>query len=130
MTSGETIRLDKWLWTVRVFKTRSQATEACRSGKVKIAENAVKPSHEVRLGEIITVSFPPVKKSFKVTGITRTRVGAKLVTGFMEDLTPEEELLKLKERGNRGFEIRERGLGRPTKRHRREIELLKKYFNP
>ena len=123
------IRIDKWLWTVRVFKTRSQASEACRSGRVKILDQVVKPSRDLKTGEIISVSFPPITKMLKVVTLTPYRVSAKLVSGFMEDLTLEEEYLKLKRAGDENFEIREHGIGRPTKRQRREIEFLKLYLD-
>jgi len=121
------IRIDKWLWAVRAFKTRSRASEACRSGKVRILDHIVKPSRELKTGEIITLSFPPLTRTLKVIAMTHNRVSARLVTGFMEDLTPESEYLKLKRTDNPDFEFRERGTGRPTKRQRREIEFLK-YF--
>ena len=123
------VRIDKWLWSVRIFKTRNQATLACKSGKVKIADHAVKPSREVRVGEIITVSLESLKKSLKVLALVEHRLGAKLVTEYMEDLTPEEEYQKLKRARETDFEFRERGIGRPTKRERREIEFLKLYLD-
>jgi ribosome-associated heat shock protein Hsp15 len=123
------LRIDKWLWAVRVFKTRSLASEACRSGKVRILDQVVKPSRELKSGEIVTVSLPPVTRTLKVVALTGNRLSAKLVPGFMEDLTPEEEYLKLKRTREAGFEFRERGLGRPTKRERREIEFLKLYLD-
>ena len=122
------VRIDKWLWSVRIFKTRNQATLACKSGKVKIADHAVKPSREVRVGEIITVSLESLKKSLKVLALVEHRLGAKLVTEYMEDLTPEEEYMKIKLRGKGESGYRLRGLGRPTKKDRRELEILKKYL--
>lgn len=123
------VRIDKWLWAVRIFKTRSQATLACKSGKVRIIEAIVKPSHEVRLEQIISIRIGPLMKTVKVTGLLENRVSAKLVAGFMEDLTPPEEYDKLKANRNAGFEYRARGLGRPTKKERRDIEILKKYLD-
>ncbi|MCK9421712.1 MAG: RNA-binding S4 domain-containing protein [Bacteroidales bacterium] len=123
------IRIDKWLWTVRLYKTRSQATEACRSGKVKILAHAVKPSREIKPDEIITLSFPPIVKTIKVIGLTDKRLSAKWVPGFMEDLTPEDEYQKLKLVHDQNFEFRPRGIGRPTKHERREIALLKKFLD-
>ena len=124
----EGVRIDKWLWSVRIFKTRSQATTACRSGKVKISESGVKPSREVRIGDIITVSIPPILKTLKVTALIENRVSAKLAVEFVEDLTPKEEYEKARGMHNPSFEFRPRGLGRPTKRERRTIENLKKYL--
>jgi ribosome-associated heat shock protein Hsp15 len=126
MSAG--VRIDKWLWAVRIFKTRSQATLACRSGKVFSGEHAVKPSHEVKTGEIISVRFQPVVKQVKVLELLEKRVSAAKVPEYMEDMTPAEEYEKLKKKREAGFESRIRGLGRPTKRQRREIDQLKKYL--
>ncbi len=123
------IRIDKWLWAVRVFKTRSLASEACRSGKVKILDQVIKPSRVLRDGEVITVSIPPITKTLKVIALTGNRVSASLVSTLMEDLTPEAEYQKLKRTKESDFEFRQRGVGRPTKRERREIEFLKSYLD-
>ena len=124
----EGVRIDKWLWNVRVFKTRNLATVACRSGKVTIGDQPVKPSREVKIGEVITISLDSIKKTLKVLDLVKNRVGAKLVEQFLEDLTPEEEYKKLQLRKDAGSGYRLRGLGRPTKKERREIEILKKYL--
>lgn len=124
----EGVRIDKWLWHVRIYKTRSQATDACRSGKVRINGNSVKPSHEVRAGMIIAVSLSLLQKTLKVKEMPAHRVSAKLVENFLEDLTPVEEYEKEKTKRAVGFEYRLRGIGRPTKKERREIEILKKYL--
>ena len=123
------IRIDKWLWAVRVFKTRSLASEACRSGKVKILDQVIKPSRVLKDGEVITVSIPPITKTLKVIALTGNRVSASLVPTLMEDLTPEAEYQKLKRTKESDFEFRQRGVGRPTKRERREIEFLKSYLD-
>jgi ribosome-associated heat shock protein Hsp15 len=123
------IRIDKWLWAVRIFKTRSLASEACRSGKVKILDQAVKASRDLKAGEVISISLNPIVKTVKVLELIGNRVSAKLVPGVMEDLTPETEYQKLKRASERDFEFRERGAGRPTKRERREIEYLKLYLD-
>ncbi|MEI6435054.1 MAG: RNA-binding S4 domain-containing protein [Bacteroidota bacterium] len=120
------IRIDKWLWAVRLFKTRSLASEACRSAKVKILDHVVKPSREIKTGDVISISFPPIVKTVKVCAVSGNRVSAKLVSGLMEDLTPPEEYEKLKRNHETEFEFRQRGIGRPTKRERREIEYLKR----
>jgi ribosome-associated heat shock protein Hsp15 len=125
----EGIRIDKWLWAVRVYKTRTQATDACKAGRIKILGTAVKASREVKIGEEISVHVPPVNRILKVTGLTEHRVSAKLVPDFMTDLTPGDEVQKLKLMKAMNFEYRERGLGRPTKRLRREIENLKNYLD-
>ena len=124
----EVVRIDKWLWAVRIFKTRNQATIACKSGKVKINDSNIKPSHEVRIGEIIQVSISSLQKSIKVVDLLSNRVSAKLVDQYAEDLTPTEEYEKQKMKKVHFFEFRQKGIGRPTKRARREIEILKKYL--
>jgi ribosome-associated heat shock protein Hsp15 len=125
----EGFRIDKWLWAVRVYKTRSQATNACRTGKVRINEHIVKPAHVVKNDEIINVHIPPFTKTIKVLGLIEKRVSAKLAENYVEDLTPIEEYQKVKHKQEKNFEYRERGLGRPTKRQRREIEELKKFLD-
>lgn len=122
------VRIDKWLWAVRLYKTRSVASEACRGGKVKIGELAVKPSREIVPGEVITISFPPLTRTVRVLVAAHNRVSAKLVPELCEDLTPESEYEKLRVKREMDFEFRQRGLGRPTKRERREIEYLKYYL--
>lgn len=124
----EGVRIDKWLWCVRIFKTRNQATIACRSGRIKINDGIVKPSREVRTGEIITVSLSAVQKKVKIKELLDHRISAKLVENYLEDLTPKEEYEKEKMKRAVGFEYRRRGIGRPTKKERREIEILKKYL--
>lgn len=122
----ENRRVDKWLWEVRVFKTRNQATLACRSGKVRMKEETVKPSRELHPGDLITLHHPPLTRTFRVVDFPKSRVAARLVPDFMEELTPEEEYLKMKLVREMNFEYREHGTGRPTKRQRRDIDLLKK----
>lgn len=119
-------RIDKWLWSVRLFKTRSQATEACRSGKVMIDDKSLKPSRETHIGDIIVIRQGPLTKTVQVKELLKSRVGAKLVPDYMVDLTPEEEYTKLQMTREVNFEIRDRGMGRPTKKERRIIEQLKK----
>ncbi|MEI6884913.1 MAG: RNA-binding S4 domain-containing protein [Bacteroidota bacterium] len=126
MSSG--VRIDKWLWAVRVFKTRSLATDACKSGKVRINGQIIKPSHEVKPGEEISVSNQALVRTLKVLQLLGNRVGAPLVPEYMQDLTPEDEYSKLKLKRQMNFEYRDPGTGRPTKRQRREIEILKKYI--
>jgi len=124
----EGVRIDKWLWSVRVFKTRNQATLACRSGKVRIGDQPVKPSREVKAGEMITVSLDSFRLTVRVLGLIERRVGARLADQYMEDLTPPEEYRKLQLRKDAGSGYRLRGLGRPTKKERRDIDILKKYL--
>ena len=87
----EAVRIDKWLWAVRVFKTRTVASEACKKGRVLIGNNSVKPSRMIRIGEVVQVKKPPVTYSFKVIAISQKRMGAKLVPDYMENVTPPEE---------------------------------------
>ena len=118
-------RIDKWLWEVRIFKTRSQASEACRAGKVKIGGQPVKPSREIKVGEEILVSMNPLFKTIRVKEFPKSRVGAKIVSDYFEDLTPSEEYDRVKLIQQMNSEQRNRGLGRPTKKHRRLIDRLK-----
>jgi len=122
---SESVRIDKWLWSVRLFKTRSQAAEACKGGKVKMEGKNVKPSREVKTGDIIEVNVNYIKKKVKVLQPAHNRVSAKLVPDLMEDLTPKEEYEKLEMMRQLNTERRERGAGRPTKKERRMIEKLK-----
>ena len=117
-------RLDKWLWSVRVFKTRAEATAACRAGKVLIGELEAKPGRDVHVGETVTVRVGALTRTLKVAGLPRSRVGAKLLPGFMTDLTPAAEYERAKQAGLEHMLARERGKGRPTKRDRREMGRL------
>lgn len=115
-------RIDKWLWAVRIFKTRSLATEACRAGKVRCSGVAVKASREIRPGDICMVSSGPIVRTLKVRDPIQNRVNAKLAVNCYEDLTPPEEYEKLKMMRDMKQGIRPRGLGRPTKKERRELD--------
>ena len=106
------VRIDKWLWAVRIYKTRSLATDSIRSGKVHVNEQVVKPSRLVKPGEVITISLNPIRKTVKVIGIPEHRMSAKLVENYLQDLTPQEEYDKLKVNKETGFEYRQRGIGR------------------
>ncbi|HHW80608.1 MAG TPA: RNA-binding S4 domain-containing protein [Bacteroidales bacterium] len=118
----ESVRIDKWLWAVRVFKTRTIASEACKKGRILIDNNSVKPSRMIRVGEVVQVKKPPVTYSFKVLAIAQKRMGAKLVPNFMENVTPPEEYEVLEMNKLSGFIDRQRGSGRPTKKERRDLE--------
>ena len=118
----DAVRIDKWLWAVRVFKTRTVASEACKKGRVLIGNNSVKPSRMIRIGEVVQVKKPPVTYSFKVIAISQKRMGAKLVPEFMENVTPPEEYEVLEMNKLSGFVDRQRGSGRPTKKERRDLE--------
>lgn len=121
----EPIRIDKYLWAVRLYKTRSLATEACRCGHVRLGGQPVKASHEIKVGEVYEVSIEQLHKVIEVTQLLGNRVGAKLVENFMVDRTPQEEYERIQIVRQYAFEKRDRGAGRPTKRERRDIEEFK-----
>jgi ribosome-associated heat shock protein Hsp15 len=115
------VRLDKWLWAVRIFKTRNQAAEACRKGRILVNGMEAKPSREIRTGDMIIVRKLPVIYTYKVLDIVENRQPARVIKDFLEDLTTIEELDKLKV--NDGFFVRrDRGKGRPTKKERRSMD--------
>ena len=118
----EEVRVDKWLWAVRVFKTRSIATEACKKGRVSIGGVTIKPSRTIRVGEVITVRKPPIEYSFRVLQLLASRVGAKRVAEFMENVTPQAQYELLDLQRVSGFVDRAKGLGRPTKKDRRDLD--------
>ena len=115
------VRVDKWLGAVRVFKTRSIATEACKKGRVMLGDTPVKPSRTLKPGDVVKVRKPPVTYSFRVLALTQNRLGAKLVPEYMENVTPQSELHLLDMVKISGFVDRRKGLGRPTKREGREL---------
>lgn len=119
---AEGVRIDKWLWAVRIYKTRSLATDACKRGHVTINGMPVKPSRVLQEGEIIEVKKAPIKRRFKVLALTGKRMGAKLVSDFMEDITPPEELEIIEMQKYMRWSVREKGTGRPTKKDRRELD--------
>lgn len=122
---GDKVRIDKWLWAVRIFKTRTLAAEECAKGHVSIGEIKVKASRELKGGEIVRVRIPPIERHYLVKGLADKRMSAQLAVNFVEDVTPPETLALLNAAKAYGFETRPRGLGRPTKRDRRMIEKLK-----
>ena len=121
------MRLDKYLWAVRLYKTRSLAAGACQCGKGMMTADGrpLKPSHEVREGERYSLNIDQLHKEVEVLSIPPNRVGAALVQGFMIDRTPEEEYERIRMARQYAFERRDRGEGRPTKRDRRDIERFK-----
>ncbi len=116
------VRIDKYLWAVRIFKTRSMAADAIKGGKVKFLGDNVKASKEVKIGEEYTVQVGEIKKTIKVTALLDSRVAAKLVPDYLQDLTPEEEYKSIDRLKEFRFVYRPRGLGRPSKKERRDIE--------
>lgn len=115
------VRVDKWLWAVRVFKTRSIATDAVKKGRVMVNDVIVKPSRTIKPGDVVKVRKPPVTYSFRVLQLVQNRLGAKLVSGYMENITPQSELDMLDIVRISGFIDRRKGLGRPTKREGRDL---------
>ena len=118
------VRIDKFLWSIRAFKTRSEATDACNGGKIRLNGGDVKPSKLVHRGDEIVLRKPPETYTYKVKELVDKRQGAKLVSDFVENLTPEEELQKLHAPVETFFLKRDRGTGRPTKKDRRQMEAL------
>ena len=118
-------RIDKWLWAMRVFKTRSLATEACKKGRITMNGVSVKPSKFIKVGEVIDVKKPPVTFTFKVLQLSNNRLGAKLVPEYMENLTPQSQYDILEMTRISGFVDRRKGLGRPTKREGRELSRFR-----
>jgi len=127
MTEGgdKEVRIDKWLWAVRIYKTRSQATDACRKGRVKINDTEAKPGKNVHSGDTVTVYKDNIHYTYRVTGIIAKRVSAKLAGDNREDLTPPEELEKKKIIRTGHYIFRPKGLGRPTKKERRMLDRLR-----
>ena len=118
------MRLDKWLWAVRVHRSRALATDACRAGSVFVNDLVAKPAREVRPGETVRVRIGLITRTLRVIGAPRSRVGAKLVGDYCDDLTPPEEIAKLHENTVQQVLAREKGSGRPTKRDRRLLDEL------
>lgn len=121
------MRLDKYLWAVRLYKTRSLAADACQNGRVKMTSDGreLKPSHDVKIGERYSLNIDQLHKEIEVLSLPPNRVGSPLVQGFMIDRTPQEEYERIQMARRYAFEKRDRGVGRPTKHDRREIERFK-----
>ncbi|MCB1120212.1 MAG: RNA-binding S4 domain-containing protein [Verrucomicrobiae bacterium] len=122
-SENESMRLDKWLWCMRAYRTRSKASNACKAGHVHLNGQTVKPASPVRVGDTVEVSYPRIVRTFKVVGLLPRRVGYKVAVEYYEDLTPETEYDKLKDTSlAQSLMERDRGTGRPTKKQRRELE--------
>ncbi|MDB4905006.1 MAG: RNA-binding protein [Mucilaginibacter sp.] len=128
MPEKEKLRVDKYLWAIRIFKTRTLAADACKAGRVKLDNQNIKPSHEVKVGEVYQVSKGIERKVLKVTGLIENRADAKTVVNFFEDITPVEQTHAFKSMFHAPLLKRDRGTGRPTKKDRREIDDLKDDF--
>lgn len=120
----EEARIDKYLWAIRVYKTRSEATDACKGGKVRLNGNDTKPSRTVKSGDVLTARKGAVCYTYKVLQVIDKRQGAKLVPQYAENLTPQEELDKLRHPVETFFLKRDPGAGRPTKKDRRQMDML------
>ncbi|MBN2863732.1 MAG: RNA-binding S4 domain-containing protein [Bacteroidales bacterium] len=129
MNGNTGVRIDKFLWAVRIYKTRGQAISACRMGRILVNGNNVKPSRNIEVNDILTVKKPPVTYTYNVISTTGNRVSAKLVPDFLTDLTQESEKNKLKVRLSDIGAYREKGIGRPTKKERRSIDKWRDRFS-
>lgn len=127
MSENNSLRIDKFLWAVRIYKTRSLATEACSGGKVKFNGKSIKPSRQVKPGEVFSVTQRFITRTFKVLNLVEKRISAKLLPDYIEDLTPKEELDKLKTERFTSYIQRYKGSGRPTKKERRLMDKVKSY---
>lgn len=116
------VRIDKWMWATRIFKTRSIAADACKKNRIAINGVTIKPSRMIKVGEVIQVRKPPVTYSFKVLALTERRMGAKLVPEYLENVTTPDQYELMEMNKISGFVNRAKGLGRPTKKDRRELE--------
>ena len=126
MNQLDEVRIDKWLFAVRLFKTRGQATEACRRGKIKLNESQAKAAKSIKLGDIINIRQSPMIRSLEVIGLTERRIGAKLVENFAKDITPKEEWDKLYKSKSKRPESQNKSQGRPSKKERRIIDQFMK----
>jgi len=122
MESGDKVRIDKWLWAVRLYKSRSMAIQACQAGHVKIGGQRVKASREVHLGEVIIALTGRIERTVKVVAVLERRIGASRVREFLEDLTPPEEYARAQAEALSAPVQYRKGFGRPTKKQRREME--------
>ena len=118
----ENVRIDKWLWAVRIYKTRSKATEACKKGRILIDDLPVKPSREIHPGDIIEIKKAPITRKFKVLALAEKRMSAKFVNDYLEDITPPEEIELLETQKKMKWLSRKPGTGRPTKKERRDLD--------
>jgi ribosome-associated heat shock protein Hsp15 len=124
MNAPASVRIDKWLWAIRIFKTRSLATEACRHGRVTVGGQPVKASREVKINDLIVAKAGDITRTVKVLALLERRVGAQAVRDYAEDLTPASEYEKPRERVLQPLFSRPKGSGRPTKKDRRQIDKL------
>ncbi|HEX8022680.1 RNA-binding S4 domain-containing protein [Mucilaginibacter sp.] len=128
MAEKEKLRIDKYLWAIRVFKTRTLASDACKAGRIKLDGKNIKPSYEVKIGDVYQVAKGIERRVVRVTGLLENRVDAKTAVDFYEDITPVEQTQAFKSMFHAPILKRDRGTGRPTKADRREIDDLKDNF--
>lgn len=122
----QSVRLDKWLWATRFYKTRSLATEACQADHVRIEGQPAKPSRQVRAGDVIQVRLPGITRTVRVLQAADKRVGAKNLPALLEDLTPPEEYRQHEEWKRSSLAVRLKGAGRPTKKERRQMDRARR----
>ena len=128
MAEKKTTRIDKWIWAVRIYKTRTMAKEACTGRKVKIDNKTVKASRMIQQGDIVQIRKGFIKYEYKVLKIAEKRMGAKIVPNFMKDVTSEDELAKLKASKSMYSKTRKKGEGRPTKKERRHMDKFREKY--
>ena len=121
-TRDQVVRLDQWLWAVRLYATRSVAVAAIQEGRVSVDGAVPKPAREMQVGQQVQAKTGDITRTYRVLGFPRSRIGAALVPQFAEDLTPPEEFLRRREAAIKMVDARPRGAGRPTKRDRRDLE--------
>ena len=124
MKNPDSVRIDKFLWAVRLFKTRSTAAEACKKGRIIVDEVNAKASRMIKPGDTINIKVPPITRAYKVIDVSEKRMGAKLTPGFIKETTTPDQLEILELTRLTNSQGRQRGLGRPTKKDRRDIERL------
>ncbi len=124
MEKESTVRIDKFLWAVRLFKTRNLAAEACKKGRVLLDGQQLKSSRQIRRGDKLSIKVPPAMKTYRVIELSEKRMGARLVEAFIEDITPKDELELLEMARLAQKMNRPRGQGRPTKKERRDLDQL------
>ena len=124
MKNPDSVRIDKFLWAVRLFKTRSTAAEACKKGRIAVDEVNAKASRMITIGDTISIKAPPITRAYKVIDVSEKRMGAKLTPGFIKETTAPDQLEILELTRLTNSQGRQRGLGRPTKKDRRDIERL------
>ncbi|PXA04529.1 RNA-binding protein [Coraliomargarita sinensis] len=120
----DAVRLDKWLWAVRVYKTRTDAADACRGSAVRVNGNIAKPSAKLRAGDTVVARTKALTRTLHVLDLTEKRIGAALVSEYLEDRTPESEYEAAREKRDNARLFSHKGQGRPTKKDRRDIEKL------